>query len=225
MVGPRGETRRSRTSASPMPTIAPTTPSRSIVQASSPTPGSCPLRAASTSAITRAMATGSLKPASPSSTVATRSEPPLRPWRTEKTAAGSVGESAAPTISESVQPSPVTQCVATVTSPNVTRVPPMPSASTGASSRRSATMPVRSPPSTRIRISAIVPAVSSCPASTSCRAVAESRPSARPTPRNTSGTATSSRRASGSRARAASRITADAARSAARDTRRHGTVP
>ena len=79
MLGARGESSRSSSSARTMPTIAPTTPSRSIVQAISPTAGSWPLRAASTSAITSAIATGSLKPASPSSTVATRSEPPLRP--------------------------------------------------------------------------------------------------------------------------------------------------
>ena len=71
------------------------------------------LPTALTSASVSAIATGSLKPASASSSRTTRAPPAPARETAAKTAAGSVGESTAPSSSAGVQPSPTSSCAAT----------------------------------------------------------------------------------------------------------------
>lgn len=96
------------------------------------------------------MPTGSFAPDSPSRIVPTRPDTSRLP-RTEKTAAGSVGESAAPTRSESCQPKPSSECATTTIAAAVTAVPATPSHTIGTAEARNRRQPMPIPPSKRTK--------------------------------------------------------------------------
>jgi hypothetical protein len=101
------------------------------------------------SAASTAMLTGSLDPDSPSSSAPPRPATSWRP-RTEKSIAGSVGASAAPSSRALRQSSARTRCAAAATPAAVTRVPGTPIHSVGVATARSRRQPTRIPPSNRI---------------------------------------------------------------------------
>ena len=106
-VGMRGPSRRRPIRPETSPTTLPITSSRPVVQAMEPASMSpLALPTALTSARVSAIATGSLKPASASSSRTTRAPPAPARETAAKTAAGSVGESTAPSRSASVQLEP-----------------------------------------------------------------------------------------------------------------------
>ncbi|MNL04994.1 hypothetical protein D3C87_1255740 [compost metagenome] len=182
---------RSITRATPRPSTTPSTP---------PTPNCTTSRHASALAVrpsgavihsisvrVRKIAMGSLMPDSISSTLATRSlsRMPL-PLSSENTAAASVEPTMAPSSRPSFQSMPSIHAANSPTSTAVMPTPTVASDSDGRSATRKVAKRVRSPPSSRITASAILPTRKLSQVLAKRMPPGPSTPASMPTARNTS---------------------------------------
>ena len=114
-----------------------------------------PVPVAVSSATSKAMPTGSLAPASPSSSTPLRPAISRRP-STENTTAGSVGASAVPMSSAVCQPKENRKCAAAAATAAVTKVPATPIHTLATAADRNRRQPMRMPPSNKMTASATV---------------------------------------------------------------------
>ena len=132
---------------------------------------------------TSSTAIGSLKPASPSSVRSSRLRSP-DPRSSEKTAAPSVEATIEPTSRPSSVEKPNSHDAAKPVTTAVISVPGSASPIAGRSTGRISPQPAVSPPSNRIRASAITPIVSASSKSSNAISPIPSEPIAMPSPRN-----------------------------------------
>ena len=145
---------------SAQPPTRPTTEPTTICRANSPAPASSPTRPVPVPVAARrltisAIPTGSFAPDSPSSIVPVRPAISRLP-RTEKTTAGSVGDSAVPTSNDACHEKPKKKCAASAIPVAVSAVPMMPTTVMVPAEARNRRQPMCIPPSKRTKTSATV---------------------------------------------------------------------